>query len=72
MNVAALSASLAHQQEADERYPEIESLIRNRIASAKGPLFTTDAAGLFDAYLSGFPVELFKRVQNETCRIFAS
>lgn len=70
MNVAALSASLAHQKEADERYPEIESLIRNRIASAKGPIFTTDAAGLFDAYLSGFPVERRQHYNCHACRRF--
>ena len=41
----------------DQDYQQFEQLIADRVASLKGPLFTTDASGLFDAWLAGIPGE---------------
>ena len=38
-------------------YQAFEKLIAERVAAARGPLFTTDATGLFEAYLAGIPGE---------------
>jgi len=43
--------------EVDSDYKKFELLIGFRVSEIKGPLFTTDATGLFDAYLAGIPGE---------------
>ena len=45
----------------DAEYQKFERLIAERVASLRGPLFTTDASGLFEAYLAGIPGETRQR-----------
>lgn len=46
-------------EQKDDGYLQFEAIIRARIASLKGPLFTTSASvdGLWEDYLNGFPGE---------------
>ena len=41
----------------DVSYSEFETIIANRVAAVQGPLFKTDAQGLFAAYLGGIAEE---------------
>jgi hypothetical protein len=54
----------------DPDYAEFENLIANRVASATGPLFTTNAAGLWEAYLGGIPEGQRQFYNCRSCRKF--
>lgn len=56
--------------EADHGYHQLERLIADRIASATGPLFTTDASGLWEAYLAGIPEQHRQHYACNCCRRF--
>lgn len=60
-----MSNTSATITEADEGYDLLERLIADRMASTPGPWFTTDATGLWEAYLDGIPAE---QRQHYTCR----
>jgi len=51
--------------DSDHDYAALEKLIAQRVASLSGPLFTTNATGLFEAYLEGI---LERERQHYTCR----
>lgn len=54
----------------DPAYHQFEKLIASRVAAIKGPLFTTNAAGLFDAYLNGLPPEDRQHYNCRCCQRF--
>ncbi len=56
----------------DVQYIAFENMIRDRVASVvdPGPLFTTNAVGLFDAYLGGLPSEHQQHYNCPNCRKF--
>jgi hypothetical protein len=56
--------------ETDHQYHELEKLIASRVAEAKGPLFATDAEGLFDLYLAGIPEESRQHYNCRSCQKF--
>lgn len=56
--------------ETDAAYREFEQQVANAILHLKGPLFTTDASGLFEAYLDGLPVEKRQHYNCHCCRRF--
>lgn len=56
-NAHVLQSRQAPQADHDADYQAFEKLIAERVAAARGPLFTTDTEGLFDAYLAGIPGE---------------
>lgn len=56
--------------EMDMEYQVFERLIAQRVAEAKGPLFTTDATGLWEAYLEGIPAEHRQHYNCVPCRRF--
>lgn len=47
--------SLVSRANSDEQYQTLETVLASRIASLKGPLFYTEASGLFDTFLSNLP-----------------
>lgn len=65
-----LTSTVATRTESDPSYSEFERLIANRVASLRGPLFTTNADGLFDAYLSGIPEERRQHYNCQCCKRF--
>ena len=54
----------------DHDYSDFEQLIASRVAAASGPLFTTNAAELFEAYLVGIPIEQRQHYDCRCCRRF--
>lgn len=52
----------------DTDYKKFEELISHRISSHKGPLFSTDATGLFEFYLEGIIPEARCHYNCYTCR----
>lgn len=54
----------------DPGYEAFLASIRARLAEADGPLFTTDAAGLFDAFLAALPDDQRQHYTCSTCRAF--
>lgn len=60
----------ATRTSSDPAYSEFERLITNRVASLRGPLFTTNAEELFDAYLAGIPEENRQHYTCNCCRRF--
>jgi hypothetical protein len=59
---------VSHVQ-SDPAYAELENLVARRIAEHKGPLFTTDATGLWEAYLDGLPSDR-QHYNCHACRRF--
>lgn len=53
----------------DAAYSQLERLVADRVAAARGPLFTTDAADLFDAYLAGIGTDM-QHYNCHACRRF--
>lgn len=52
-------------------YYDLEKLVRERIAAAKGiPIFTTDASGLWEAYLGGIAFPYRQHYNCNTCKRF--
>lgn len=51
-------------------YEDFAALVRERIAANQGPLFTTDATGLFESYLDGLPAEERQGYNCNSCRRF--
>lgn len=51
-------------------YHSLERLIQSQVADMKGPLFTTDAANLFDLYLKGMPEQHWQHYNCQACRKF--
>src|SRR5438045_2300863 len=62
--------SSATSIETDNDYASFERLIAARVADATGPLFTTDAEKLFDAYLAGIPEPARQHYRCAACRRF--
>lgn len=58
--------------ESDNDYATFERLVAARVAGAQGPLFTTNADGLFDAYLAGIPAEFRQHYTCHCCRRFVA
>ncbi len=56
--------------EADEGYDLLERLVAKRLATTPGPWFTTDATGLWDAYLGGIPEGRRQHYNCRFCRAF--
>lgn len=56
--------------ESDHDYAALENLVAERIAAIRAPLFTTNADGLFDAYLAGIPAEQRQHYTCHCCRRF--
>jgi hypothetical protein len=56
--------------ESDNDYRSFEQFTSQRIAAAIGPLFETDASGLFEAYLAGIPAEYRQHYTCHACRRF--
>ncbi len=63
------AASITHIA-SDNDYAVFEKLIADRVASARGPLFTTNAEGLFDAYLAGIAQAFRQHYTCHCCRRF--
>jgi hypothetical protein len=62
--VNSITPTLSHATNHDTDYQSFESLIAERVAAARGPLFTTDATGLWEAYLAGIPGETKQVVEG--------
>ena len=60
----------ASRTSSDSAYSDFERTVAARVASLRGPLFTTNAAGLFDAYLAGIPEEFRQHYTCHCCRKF--
>lgn len=54
----------------DVSYDELERQVAARVAAVTGPVFTTDANGLFDVYLNGLPPEHRQYHNCNCCRNF--
>lgn len=66
-----LKTAISVSQENEHGYHDFERIIAQRVAVAKGPLFTTDRADvLFDTYLSGIPAEWRQHYVCHCCRRF--
>jgi|HubBroStandDraft_4_1064222.scaffolds.fasta_scaffold00029_96 hypothetical protein len=65
----SLTTSTVHTDH-DHYYKEFERLIADRIASAQEPLFTTNAEGLWEAYLAGIPAEHRQYYNCRWCKRF--
>lgn len=58
-------------QEQYEGYTHLEELIKNGVAGlGSDPLFTTDASGLFTAYLDGLPLNRRQNYNCNSCKVF--
>ena len=57
------TASCDHQH--DDGYEDFSKLLQKHVAKAKGPVFTTDAEGLFERYLGALRAD---RRQHYNCR----
>lgn len=64
------SVESVRAQESDDGYPQLEKLIRERIASVNESLFLTDAKGLFEIYLNNLPEDRRQHYQCKCCRRF--
>jgi len=60
----------ARQAERDEGYQDLERVIAERVANAKGPLFTTNAKDLCKVYLGWLPSERRQHYNCRTCERF--
>ena len=56
--------------ESDTDYASFEKLVFARVAAATGPLFTTDAEGLADAYLATIPEACRQHYNCRACLTF--
>lgn len=56
--------------ETDSDYAAFERLVAERGAAIEGPLFTTDAEGLWEAYLAGIPEAQRQHYNCNCCRRF--
>jgi hypothetical protein len=56
--------------DADDGYRRLEAMIASRVAGATGPLFQTDAVGLFQLYLEYIPFEVRQHYNCACCRRF--
>jgi hypothetical protein len=56
--------------ESDHDYAAFEEYTAERVTRALGPLFETDAAGLWEAYLAGIPAESRQHYTCHACRRF--
>jgi hypothetical protein len=54
----------------DDEYAQLERLIAQRCSQLTGPLFTTDATGLFEAWLAGIPEDQRQHYNCRCCRRF--
>ena len=54
----------------DQDYSDFEQLIASRVAAASGPLFTTNATELFEAYLAGISGDQRQHYDCRCCRRF--
>jgi hypothetical protein len=65
-----LKTASAIHIETDAEYSAFEKLIADRVAASQGPLFTTNAEGLFEAYLAGIPEPFRQHYTCHCCRRF--
>ena len=59
-----------HVGEDADGYDDLSKLIRDNVARSNGPLFTTDAEGLFDLFLAALPAEGRAHYTCRLCRQF--
>lgn len=59
--------SQSHQHAEHDEYDEFVQTINNRFNSLTGPIFETDAAGLYEAYLNGFPAGPERQYHTCSC-----
>ena len=64
------SIATSSYSEADPGYDQLLAAVRARIDALTGAAFTTDAAGLWDAYLDGFPADRRQHYTCNACRRF--
>lgn len=67
-----VKTTLATSTEADERYADLERLVRDRAAGPVGPLFETDVdpEAMWAAYLGGIPADRRQHYTCNSCRRF--
>lgn len=53
-----------------DQYPEFLHVVRTALANVEGPLFTTDAAGLFEAFLKALPAQHQQHYNCRSCQHF--
>lgn len=70
MTETTMTATDRDLREANDGYPQLEALIRARVAGAKGPLFTTDSEGLYDLFLANLPTDRRQHYDCRCCRAF--
>ena len=73
MMVNAVSDSTSQQQSEDDQYQALLGTMRSRFAGATAALaalFTTDATGLFDAFLMALPADRRQHYTCNACRRF--
>lgn len=64
-----MSKTMTHVS-SDIAYYQLERTIAQRVASLKGPLFTTDAISLWVMYLNGIPYEQRQHYNCNACKRF--
>lgn len=57
-------------RERDDEYPRFERVVRARVASLAGPLFTTDAENLYDVFLDALLTDARQHYACRSCRKF--
>lgn len=69
---ATAPAPISSRHPAESEYDALLATIHNRVASAAGPLFTTDVEGevLWSAFLAGLPAERRQHYTCHACRRF--
>lgn len=65
-----MQASVSSSSPSSSDYDDLLSTIRARVATVTGPLFVTDATGLFDVFLAGLPAEERQHYTCRSCRGF--
>lgn len=55
----------------NQQYDQLRTIVRRRISQASGPLFDTDAAGIYGAFLAALPREHRQVYECRACRKFA-
>lgn len=60
----------ATSRDVEDGYPQLEQLVASRVRFYEGPMFSTNAVGLYDAFLDGLPDERRQHYNCHTCRRF--
>lgn len=65
-----VQSTVSESAKDDDQFDSLLYRVHAKFAANKGPLFTTDAAGLFDAYLAAFPEATRQYSNCNCCRYF--